>query len=199
MNTQNMTIEQAFMANVEVKRALNVSEYQKIAKVEATYAQKTFEKTMAKAAIIGKAVSFLESKEGELALANYGLKWSAKDLFENVYGVTKSTGHKYNRASKIDREKVTEYITRGGNLSLEGLLSFVNSDGRVDTDTPEGEGEGTAKAITILTLAYKGGDSLGNVSIRVDSEGKQVVTGSPEALKAMQSLLNKALMDAGKK
>ena len=197
--TNNMSIEQAFLANAQVKSALNLAEYQRIAKSEQTYQQKAFEKSMAKAKIVGQGVAFLESKEGELALANYGLKWTAKDLFEQVYGLGKSSGHKFNRASKVSPDLVAKYTAENTNLSIEGLLTFAKETAEggncVGTDTPEGEG--TAKVQTILTLAYKGGDQ-GNVSIRVDSEGKTVVSGSPEALKAMQSLLNKALMDAGK-
>ena len=203
MNTQNMTIENAFLSNNAVAKSLQIAKYAQISKSEANFAEKSFRKTMEKAQIIGQGVSWLESAEGQSALKDHGLKWSAKDLFEHVYGVSKSLGHKYNRASKLDADTIESFIERGTDLGLNNLLSFAKDGGAEcvtgDTDG-EGEGEGTpsTKPTTILTLAFKGGD-LGNVSIRVDDAGKQVVTGSPEALQAMQSLLNKALMDAGKK
>lgn len=203
MNTQNMTIETAFLSNADVKKALKIGEFAKLNAKEIDLAKRTLQKGLEKAKIVGTGLAWFEGEEGQKTMQIFGLKWNAEQFFLNVYGLSKAQGHKYARASKIDEAVVTAYAeTCGENPSIEKLLKFAkDSESGVvnDTEGGEGEGEGTSdKAFNIFNLTYKGGDTLGNVSIKVDSKGKVSLSGSPEALKAMQTTLAKAIAEAGK-
>jgi hypothetical protein len=202
MATQNQnTIETAFLSNADVKKALKIGEFAKLNAKEIDLAKRTLQKGLEKAKIVGTGLAWFESEEGQKTMQIFGLKWNAEQFFLNAYGLSKAQGHKYARASKIDEAVVTAYAEScGENPSIEKLLKFAkDSESGVVNDTEGGEGEGTSdKAFNIFNLTYKGGDSLGNVSIKVDSKGKVSLSGSPEALKAMQTTLAKAIAEAGK-
>ena len=192
--TELLTIEKDFLANAEVKSALNQSGFKAKASQMATAAKKGFKLSIEQAVIVAAADEWFTSDEGKAKMAEEGIQWTKLEFGEKVFGYAQE-GRYYNkvlRVGKMDSRIVQAYIIKcdeiseDSNRSIAGLIEFSrgidldsleHSDDATEEDIAEAEDAAIAEADVapnrpkyIFTLSFKN-PSGKNISLRVDENG----------------------------
>jgi hypothetical protein len=208
--TTLLTIEESFLANAQVKQALNLTAIRSAQRTIVNAKKKKFDETLKMSKLVLSAFDWFTSEEGKLAASTQGISWSNEDFANKVFGFQKSYFYKLTRAGKIAEEVVSTFVakcdeaeTQGQDpdRSLAGLLKFAKV---VETEAQgngqgegEGEGEGAeveTRSATIFTLAFK--REAGNVSVRIDERGEVKTTNSAEDIAEAIQFLQDALTSA---
>lgn len=200
-----LTIETAFLSNSAVKQALNLTEIRAIQRTITNGQKKKFLQTLQLSKLVLNTVNWFSSEEGKQICANEGIAWSNEDIANKIFGWQKSFFYKVLKAGKLDSEVVDNFNTKcdeaeangqDANRSLEGLLKFAKvletaSNGGGNGEESEGEADASVeiRVPTVFTLSYKTAD--GNVSVRIDENGKVKTTNTNEEItKAIQFLID---------
>lgn len=195
-----LSIEAAFLSLPQVKQALNLQEIRSVQRTITNAKKKKFEQTLALSKLVRAAVEWFASEEGKAVCAEEGIAWTNEEIGLKVFGWQKSYFYKVVKAGKLDAEIVETFKAKceeaeangeEPNRSLEGLLKFakqVENNANAGGQSEAGEdGEATAEAVaietrtaTIFTMTFK--TEAGNVSVRIDAEGKVKTTNTTEQI-----------------
>jgi alpha-D-ribose 1-methylphosphonate 5-triphosphate diphosphatase PhnM len=191
--TQLLSIEQNFLSLPTVKMGFNLTEVKKVQRDIANAQKSKFKHTMHLAKCVKTAVDYFKSEQCQALMQVEGITWNTEMFGEKVFGFKKSYLHKLNRAANLSEQIIEGYNAKcdeqgaDAERSLAGLLEFAkNINIEVSEDaTAEEIAEATAEAIegasverakTIFTMSFKGAE--GNVSVRIDENGKMHTTNS---------------------
>lgn len=191
--TQLLSIEQNFLNLPQVKMGFNLTEIKKAQKQVANAQKTKFTHTMHMAKCVKTAVEYFESPQAQALMQTEGIAWNKEQFGNKVFGWQKSYFYKLIKAGSLSDQIVEGYNTKcdeqgaDAERSLAGLLEFSrNINVEVSEDaTAEEIAEATAEAIegasvervkTIFTMSFKGAE--GNVSVRIDENGKMHTTNS---------------------
>ena len=214
--TELLTIEKDFLANAEVKTALNQRGFNLKKTQIKNAAKKGFALSLELSAIVANADEWFTSDEGKLKMAEEGIQWTKLEFGEKVFGY-KQAGRYFNkilRAGKMDERIVQAYVNKcdeigeDSNRSIAGLIKFSNT---IDLDSLEHSEDATEEEIAeaedaaiaeadvatdrpnyIFTLSFKNPNGK-NISLRVDESGNAAGSNLDElsqALEFMQSSLS---------
>lgn len=206
-----LSIETAFLNLPQVKQALNLQEIRAVQRTITNAKKKKFEQTLALSKLVTQAVAWFQSEEGQRACAEEGISWSNEEIGLKVFGWQKSFFYKVVKAGKLQEEVIETFKTKCDeaeaqgqepNRSLEGLLKFakqVETTSEAGGQGEEGESESEnepqieTRVETILTFTYK--SEGGNVSVRIDAEGKVKTTNSDEQIREAIAVLQFSLQN----
>lgn len=193
---QLLTIEQNFLSLSTSKIGFNIAEVNRVKKQIANAQKSKFGHTMHMASCIKTAVDYFDSEQCQALMQTEGISWNKEDFGKKVFGFQKSYFYKLIKASNLSAQIVDGYNakcdeTQDAERSLAGLLEFSrNVNVEVSEDATEEEiAEATAEAIesasiertpTIFTMTFKNPDGSGNVSVRIDADGKMTTTNSAD-------------------
>ena len=203
-----LTIETAFLNNTAVKQALNLTEIRAIQRTLTNGQKKKFEQTLALSKLVINTVNWFSSEEGKQTCINEGISWTNEEIGNKIFGWQKSFFYKVLKAGKLDDEVISNFKTKcdeveaegmDTNRSLEGLLKFAKVMETVNSVGGNDEGEqGNASAEvevivpTIFSLTYK--REQGNISVRIDVNGKVKTTNTADELReAIQFLIDNSI------
>jgi hypothetical protein len=192
--TELLTIEKDFLANAEVKLALNQKGFNLKASQMETAAKKGFKLSIEQAVIVAAADEWFTSDAGKAKMAEEGIQWTKLEFGEKVFKYAQA-GRYYNkvlRVGKMDSRIVQAYISKcdeigeDSNRSVAGLIEFSrgidldsleHSDDATEEEIAEAEDAAIAEADVatdrpkyIFTLSFKN-PSGKNISLRVDENG----------------------------
>jgi hypothetical protein len=193
--TQLLSIEQNFLNIPQVKMGFNLTEIKKAQKQVANAQKTKFIHTMHMAKCVKTALEYFKSPQAQALMQTEGIAWNTEQFGEKVFGFKKSYLHKLNRAALLSDQIVEGYNAKcdeqGANSerSLAGLLEFaknvnveVSEDAtaeEIEQATAEAiEGASVERAKNIFTMTFKGAE--GNVSVRIDENGKLHTTNSQQ-------------------
>jgi hypothetical protein len=203
-----LTIETAFLSNQAVKQALNLTEIRAIQRTITNGQKKKFAQTLQLSKLVLNTVNWFSSEEGKQVCLNEGISWTNEDIANKIFGWQKSFFYKVVKAGKLEDTVVDNFNTKcdeaeangqDANRSLEGLLKFAKVlETASDGGGNEGDGDGEADAEveirvpTILTFTYK--TEQGNVSVRIDENGKVKTTNTADEIRqAIQYLIETSI------
>lgn len=200
-----LSIESAFLSNVEVKQALNLTEIKRLNTTLSNGQKKKFATTLTLSAVVLKAFEWFGTEECKQLMSTEGISWTTEDFANKVFGWQKSYFYKVVKAGKLESAVVDRFNTKCDdieasgeepNRTLEGLLKFAKAVEEGTEEGGEGEGEGEeaeveVKVPTILTFTFKpeGGK---NVAVRIDANGVMKTTNdNNQIFDALQILMGK--------
>jgi len=205
--TELLTIERDFLANAEIKTALNLVNVTRIKRNISNAHKKKFAQTMELALLIKKAVEWFESTEGKLKMSEEGIQWSKAEFGEKVFGYQKSFFYKVVKAGNLDQRIVNAFnakcdeIGEDSNRSIAGLLEFSrgidldsleHSENATQEEIAEAEDAAIAEADVatdrpnyIFTLSFKNPNGK-NISLRVDESGNAAGSNLDELATALE-------------
>ncbi len=205
--TELLTIERDFLANAEIKTALNLVKAKRIKGSISNAHKKKFVQTMELALLIKSAVEWFESDEGKAKMAEEGIQWSKAEFGEKVFGYQKSFFYKVVKAGNLDQRIVQAFnakcdeIGEDSNRSIAGLLEFSrgidldsleHSDDATEEEIAEAEDAAIADADVatdrpkyIFTLSFKNPTGK-NISLRVDESGNAAGSNLDELSAALE-------------
>lgn len=205
--TELLTIERDFLANAEIKTALNLVKAKRIKGNIANAHKKKFAQTMELALLIKSAVEWFESDEGKAKMAEEGIQWSKAEFGEKVFGYQKSFFYKVVKAGNLDQRIVQAFnakcdeIGEDSNRSIAGLLEFSrnidldsleHSEDATEEEIAEAEDAAIAEADVatdrpnyIFTLSFKNPNGK-NISLRVDESGNAAGSNLDELSAALE-------------
>lgn len=209
MSQQLLTIETAFLSAPIVKAKLNLTNIKHLRKQELNAQKKKFSVSLEIAKMVKDGFDWFKSEEGKTAMSEHGLEWTASDFAEKVYGYKKSFMYRLVKVGGLATETIDSFNAecdrvesdgKTADRTLQGLLKYANqqpTEGEGEGGDGEGEGgEGAnvERAKAIITLAFKGESfGLGNVSVRLNSDGEVKTTNTKEEIKHAISILMGAL------
>lgn len=209
MSQQLLTIETAFLNAPIVKAKLNLTEVKSLKKAELNAQKKKFSTSITLSALVKQGFEWFKSDEGKTAMSEHGLTWSVEDFAEKVYGYKKSFMYRLVKVGGLPTETIDSFNAecdrveadgKSADRTLQGLLKYANqqpTEGEGEGGEGEGEGgEGSSveRAKAIITFAFKGETfGLGNVSVRLNSDGTTKTTNTKEEIRHAISILMGAL------
>ena len=142
-------------------------------------------------------------------MSEHGLTWSVEDFAEKVYGYKKSFMYRLVKVGGLATETIDSFNAecdrvesdgKSADRTLQGLLKYANqqtTEGEGEGGEGEGEGgEGASveRAKAIITFAFKGESfRMGNVSVRLNSDGTTKTTNTIDEIRTAISILMGAL------
>jgi len=209
MSQQLLTIETAFLNAPIVKAKLNLSEVKSLKKAELNAQKKKFSTSITLSALVKQGFDWFKSEEGKTAMSEHGLTWSIEDFAEKVYGYKKSFMYRLVKVGGLPTETIDSFNAecdrvesdgKSADRTLQGLLKYANqqpTEGEGEGGDGEGEGgEGASveRAKAIITFAFKGETfGLGNVSVRLNSDGTTKTTNTIDEIRTAISILMGAI------
>lgn len=209
MSQQLLTIETAFLSAPIVKEKLNLTNIKHLRKQEMNAQKKKFSVSLEIAKMVKDGFEWFKSEEGKTAMSEHGLQWTISDFAEKVYGYKKSFMYRLVKVGELPTETIEAFNAecdrveadgKTAERTIRGLLSYASqqpTDGEGEGGDGEGEGgEGAnvERAKAIITLAFKGESfGLGNVSVRLNSDGTTKTTNTIDEIRTAISILMGAL------
>ena len=205
-----LTIEQNFLNLPLVKIGFNLTEVNKVKRQIANAQKSKFAHTMHLASCVKTAVEYFDSEQGKTLMQYEGISWNKEEFGQKVFGFQKSYFYKLIRASNLAPQIIDGYNAKCDELgadsdrSLAGLLEFsknINvevSEGataeEIEQATAEAiEGASVERTNTIFTMSFKNPNG-GNVSVRIDENGKLKTTNSAEDIQNAIAFLQAQLL-----
>jgi hypothetical protein len=192
------------MTNISktIANTLGLAKIQKLQKAISNASDKKFQASLELAPYVLSAYRWYSSDEGKAQLKAEGIKWKVTDFSMAIFGWEKAQLHRMKDAGLILEENsalVEDFISQCDKLksegkrvekSIKGLLDFADGN-KAETSEGDGDGDGDEskntvkeKVSDIMNFSFRASalDMGKNVSLRIDSEGKQITTNTIEEI-----------------
>ena len=210
-----LEIEQRILRNSAVKNGLNLTAISRVKRAVTNAKKQKFSKTLEMSKLVKDAFDWYTSDEGKSIFEEEGISWSNQEFFAKVFGWQKSFAYKVLKAGNLDDaiiERFTELCDNAESeghqvkRSLEALLKYAKQSEENTAEGGESEGEGgegdepqvEVVVPTAFTMSFKANlfdESLRNVALRVDTEGKVTTSATDEEIKIALAWLNQMLQN----
>lgn len=172
------TVEQAFLNDASVKRALKLTKLDKLKATVQSATEKRFNTSLELAQIVSEGVEWFSSDTAKARLEDSGLDWNKETFINKAFGMQKSYAYKLIKANAVEEIVLDTFRANADKLSIAELLKFAKSVGEVadgmtssdildkieDETDGEGEGEGEGKdsnkSQTIFSFVFKGAQMM---------------------------------------
>ena len=187
-----LSIESAFLNSSEIKTALNLTEVRRVQRSINNAHKTKFNHTTKLSKLVGNAVRWFESEEGQEKMREEGIEWSKAEFGQKTFGYQKSFFYKLVKVANLDERILDAFnqkcdeIGTDANRSIAGLLEFSRN---IDLDAIEVSEDATEEEIAqaeqdviestaveqerpnfLFVMTYK--NPQGNVlSVRIDDSG----------------------------
>lgn len=168
------TMEQTFLNDASVKRALKLSKLDKLKATVESATEKRFNTSLELATVVREGLEWFDTDEAKEKLEKSGLKWKKEEFINKAFGMQKSFAYKLVKASKVDELVVETFRETSDKLSIAELLKFSGKVGDVeegmtsadildkaeDETDSEQEEKDPNKASTIFTFTFAGAQMM---------------------------------------
>lgn len=201
-----LQIETAFLAQSEVKTALNLTEIKKVTGAMSKADKKRFEDSLKLSKLVKGATEWYESEQGKAKLRDAGIKWNKVEFGEKAFGYKKAYFFRLLQVANIEQSVVDEFNAQCDELeaqrkeverSINALVKFSKATNEVTEDGGNGgedSGEGAQveeRTKWVFTLSCKASDT--NVSVRVSDKNEVKTTNTRAEIEAAIAFLQSAL------
>jgi len=186
-----------------IANTLGLAKIQKLQNAISNASDKKFQASLDLAPYVLSAYRWYTSDEGKAQMKAENIKWKVTDFSMAVFGWEKAQLHRMKDAGLILEENsalVEDFISQCDKLksegkrvekSIKGLLEFAkgNSEETSEGDEETSEGDESKNTVKekgrdIMNFSFRASalDMGKNVSLRIDSEGKQITTNTIEEI-----------------
>ncbi|QDP68166.1 MAG: hypothetical protein Unbinned1473contig1000_44 [Prokaryotic dsDNA virus sp.] len=170
------TVEQAFLNDASVKRALKLTKLDKLKATVQSATEKRFNTSLELAQIVSEGVEWFSSDAAKARLEDSGLDWNKETFINKAFGMQKSYAYKLIKANAVEEIVLDTFRANAEKLSIAELLKFAKAVGEVEDgmtssdildkieDETDGEGDGEGKdsnkSQTIFSFVFKGAQMM---------------------------------------